>query len=43
VSCRGRRRVIEGIRTPPFGTTIRIARLHYPSCLSRKAGDLRVL
>jgi hypothetical protein len=23
-----------------FGTTIRIARLHHPSCLSRKASDL---
>ena len=26
-----------------FGTTIRIARLHHPSCMSRRPGDLRFL
>jgi hypothetical protein len=26
-----------------FGTTIRISRMHHPSCLSRKGGDLRFL
>jgi hypothetical protein len=26
-----------------FGTTIRIARVHYPCCLRRRAGDLRFL
>jgi hypothetical protein len=26
-----------------FGTTIRTSRLHHPSCLSRRASDLRFL
>jgi hypothetical protein len=30
-------------RSTTFGTTIRIARLHYPSCMSRRADDLRFL
>ena len=29
------------VADPTFGTTIRIARVHHPSCLSRRAGDLR--
>jgi hypothetical protein len=28
---------------PTFGTTIRISRLRYPSCLSRRVSDLRFL
>jgi len=27
--------------TPTFGTTIRIARLHHASCVSRKVDDVR--
>src|SRR4029453_1933947 len=33
--------VIEGTRTPTFGTAIRIGRLHHSCCLSRRADDLR--
>jgi hypothetical protein len=33
----------EAPRLLTFGTTIRISRLRYPSCLSRRAGDLRFL
>jgi hypothetical protein len=29
--------------TVTFATTIRIAHLHHPSCMSRKAGDLQFL
>jgi hypothetical protein len=30
-------------RSVTFGTTIRIARLHHPSCLNWRVGDLRFL
>ena len=33
----------HGFVSPTFGTTIRISRLRYPSCLSRRARDLRFL
>jgi hypothetical protein len=32
-----------GVANPTFGTTIRIAHLHHPSCLSRTLDDLRFL
>jgi hypothetical protein len=41
LSCGNGGGVTEGTPTPTFGTTIRIAHSHQPSCLSRKAGDLR--
>ena len=41
LSCGNGVGVTEGTPTPTFGTTIRIARVHHPCCLSWRDDDLR--